>query len=432
VSGPKAFISPLLIRLRRWILCYVVVVAVLGVFVAPKFWSGPRPAEVPYGIILIPGSDSFGIQDFACHMNYLHQIWNRAIDHPYRLRDQEQVMRTWYPRTTVGFPHPYSPVTMVVASPLMQIPVEWAYFLWTLCNAALLLLLTGFYLIPRMMNPVQAFAVLAVFCSYLVLDIFNMGQSAFASTGLVAAGYLLLSRRSTWPPSLGRDLLLGLVLFVLCAKPSIALILFAMAVSERAWRPVILAGIGLMVTWVALAPHYGGYVGGLQDYAWLLNHYTPAYMTPLFSEGLPPGISTNFNAFVTTFMPGWNAGVFQFSRYVFEGLVLLLIFLRWTKRISLSTQFQGLFWTFLIISPYMLVTEDFVICLLAVEGNFFRGGPGATVKVVLVLLLANIWLGPLIHWPLTFTLKVVLAAWWLIDLMTDRDQAKAPATAGSK
>lgn len=394
------------------------VIALLGVWVAPKFWSGPRPEGVPYGVKLIPGKNAFGTQDFACHINYLQSIWNRSVEHPYRLEDQERIVRSWYPRNSMEFPHAYSPVVLVLGSPFLAMKVEWAFFLWALINAGLLLALTWGYLLPRIKNPTQGFAIMAVFCSYLLLDIFNMGQTALATTTLYAGSFLLLRDRSACHPvQLSRDLVLFAALYALAAKPSIALIVFAMVIGQRAWRPLLLAMSGLLFTWAILAPYYGGYVAGLTDYSWLLNHFCSADMIPIFRGGLTPSISTNFTAFVTTLRPEWNREAFFLSQIIFEGLVVLLTLLRWSKRISFSTQFQGLLWTLLLFCPYLLVTEDFAICLLAVEGTFFRNGLGGAVKVLLVLLAANIWIGASLGWPLSFALKFVLAIWWLLELV---------------
>jgi hypothetical protein len=410
--------SPSLQRIRRWISCVAIVIALLAVAIAPLFWSGPRPEGVPYGMKLVPGTNSFGMQDFACYMNYLRQIQHRSVEHPYRIENQERIFRNWCPKTSMGFPHGYSPVALVLALPFLALKVEWAYFLWTLIDAGLFLALTWGYLFRRMKNLTQGFAIMALFCSYLPFDIFNMGQTALATTCLSACGYLLLrDRAKRGLASAGRDILLALTLYALAAKPSIGMILFAMAVSQRAWRPVILAGAGLMLTWALLAPRYGGYIEGLKDYIWLLNHYCDADLTPFLRGSLGPAVSTSFTPFVTAFNPEWNEGAFLLGRFIFESLIVLLMFLGWSKRISLSTQFQGLLWAFLLFCPYLLVTEDFALCLLVVEGTFFRDGLGGAIKVLLVWVAANIWIGTLLHCPLPFAIKLVLAVWWLLELI---------------
>jgi hypothetical protein len=152
------------LRLRRLVLCFAVVAAAGAIGYAPKFWSAPRPADVPYGVSLIPGTDNFGTQDFAIHLNFLRQTWHESIRHPYQLEDQERIAKNWYPRMATGFPMAYSPVALVLALPLLAISPESAYFVVTFLNAALLLLLTWLYLLPRMTNSVQAGAVLATLC----------------------------------------------------------------------------------------------------------------------------------------------------------------------------------------------------------------------------------------------------------------------------
>jgi len=180
----------MLIRLKRWILCFVVVAALLAVWVTPRFWSAPRPANVPYGVICLPDTNLVGTQDFAYHINYLRQIWHKSVAHPYRLAEQERIVRTWQPLASMGFPHAYSPVALATALPLLAIPVPWAFALFTFFNAALLILLTYRYLLPRIKNLVQGGAVLATFCSYALFDTFNMGQTSITTTCILAAGYV--------------------------------------------------------------------------------------------------------------------------------------------------------------------------------------------------------------------------------------------------
>jgi len=427
--------TPVLRRLRRWTYCLVIVLASLAIWIAPKLWSVQRPAGVPYGIVFIPGTDAFATQDFAYNLNFLRQIWHESVAHPYRLDDQEQMVKTWFPRMATGLLHAYSPVALVMALPLLAMKPEWAYALFTFFHAVLLVLLTAFYLLPRMKNTAQGCAVLASFCSYALLDVWSMGQTAIVTTCILAASAVLLQNRS-WTGSLllRRDLILGGLFFVLAAKPSIALILAAMLVGERVWRPLGFAAIGLASTWVLLADHYGGFWSGLWDYAWLLNHYCQADVTPFMRPGLTPEISTNLTSFVTRLAPGWNEAVFHFSRLLFEGLIFGLVILRWSKRITFSTQFQGLLWTFLLFCPYLLVTEDLAVCLLAVEGTFFRPGLGAPFKILLVFLMVNLWIRGLVGGlPLFFPVKLALAAWWLADLIfLQRRPGISPVAAAEK
>ncbi len=293
------------------------------------------------------------------------------------------------------------------------------------------------YLLPRIKNSVQAGAVFASFFSYVLLDVFLMGQTSIVTTCLLAAGVVLLETRSkrTGRERLLADLLLSLILYLLAIKPSVGLILVALIIGERIWMALLACGVGLLLTWVLLANHYGGLIAGLQDYLWILNHYCQADMTSFLRPGLAPGISTNFTSALTIFAPEHNAAIFLASRLIFEGLIFALIVARWFKRISFSTQLQGLLLTFLLFCPHLLVTEDFVICLLIVEGNFFRPGWSALPKILLVFLLVNLILignlftgpgsNPL---PLAFAAKVILASWWLLDLVRGSGRHEIDAT----
>jgi hypothetical protein len=416
--------TPLFLRLRRWLWCVVIVLAFALLWFAPRFWAGPRPDGVPYGIKFIPGTTWFGTQDLACHLNYLNRIAAKETPHPYRLEDQETMMRAWYPAGSSGQAHAYSPVVLILGWPLLQVSPAWAYFVVTLVNAILLLALTGLFLAPRMTNSVQIAAVLAAFCSYALYDIFVMGQTALLTTTLLAAGFTLLEKRrahSRW----AYDILLALLLVLLAAKPSVGILLAALLLAEKAWRPLALGLVTLGVTWLALAPYYGGYVSGLCDYVWLLSHYCQAYATAYMAPALSPGVSTSFTSFLTVLFPEHGAAIFQADRWLFQLLLLGLVVVRWLGRISLPMLFQAVTWTFLLFSPFLLASEDIIICLLIVTGLFFRSGPGAPFKVLFVLLLVNLSMGVDFHLPLFFLVKLILALWWLIDAMKNRLQVTA-------
>lgn len=410
--------SPLLQRSRRWIACVAVVIAVMAVVIAPRFWATSRPAGVPFGCMPIAGSNGVGLQDFAIHLHYLHCIRDRQMEHPYRPGEQEQVVHEWFPTAAEGFIHAYSPITLVLAWPLLLVTPAWAFFLWTIINAALLLALTWVYLLPRMTDAVQGLALLMLLCSYAVLDTLNMGQTAIFTTCLCACGYVLVAGRSRQiPPALGTDLLLALVLYALGFKPSIALVIYTLALGQRAWRPVMIAAAGSALTWIFLAPLYGGYVDGLMDYNWLLGHYCIADVPAFFASSLSPLGGTNLTSAATLLDPAGNGAAFHASRILFEGLLAVVVVLAWSGRIRLSTAFQALIWTFLLFCPYLLLTEDLLLGLLIVEGSFFRNGVGGVIKALLIVFVANIWIGTMVHFPLAFAAKLVLAAWWLAETM---------------
>lgn len=407
------------LRLRRSLKGFVLAIAVLMVIGMPIIWSMHRPADAPFGIHANPDRPEYEIQDFAFHLNILHQIWNESVPHPYRLADQERMIRLWFPDLAGSIPHAYSPVALALGLPLLAVPPAWAYFGITLLNAVLLLLLTWYYLLPRARNGVQAAALLATFLGfYLLYLIFYMGQSALITTCLLASGFMLLQKRpqQTRGDRFVGDLLLGCILYLSAAKPSFTPLLAIMILAEGAWLPLLVAGVSLAIIWLFLGNLYGGYISGLQDYENLLSHYRQSDMTPFFASVWATDKFTNFASALAALIPGSNALSFLFGRILFEGLFLGLFAARLCRLISPTNLFQGLLWTFLLFCPYLLATEDIAICLLIVEGNFFRPDPGAAWKVILVLFLVGPFARGLVF-PLFFFIKLVLALWWLVDLM---------------
>ncbi len=111
----------------------------------------------------------------------------------------------------------------------------------------------------------------------------------------------------------------------------------------------------------------------------------------------------------------------------------MLIVLRWTRRISGSEQFQGMVWIFLLFSPYLLPSEDWILCLLIVEGPFFYSGISfaAAAKLLLVFGILDLRAGLTIPVSVNFPLKCLLFAWIFFELIRRRRTDSEASTKGS-
>lgn len=421
---------------KRWLIVFVVVLAACLFYLANLGWSPETQTtsdgrQLPFGVGAITGGHNIRVQDFAINLNYLRQVSLRLCPHPYRLADQEEIIKHWIPFAMSGMPHGYSPVALVVAYPLLQLPERLAFQLFDFLNVVLLVVLTACYLLPRISNGAQGAAVLASFLGYSLANTIYMGQTSVGTTCTLALGMVLLHRREEKAAGWGLDIALALILWVLAAKPSIAIVLATLLLGSRAWRALTICAFFLLATWLALSSWYGGIWSGLQDYFWLLNHYCRDDMTPFMQRGMNPAFSTNLNAFLTINFPALGETSFTLSRFLVLGGLLLLIALRWMKLLTLSGQFQGALWIFLLFSPYIAAPEDWVICLLAVEGIFFRPGWLAVFKVVLVFLIVNLQIGLLTHEPWFFPAKLTLAVWWLADAWLPEIRRRAGETASN-
>jgi hypothetical protein len=384
-----------------------------------------QQAGLPFGCI--PDEHGgYAVQDFSYNLLYLRGISERVVAHPYRQEDQVALIRHALPTASSGMCHAYSPVAYALAQPFLALPAPAAYIAFSLLAAIATLLLYGLDLLPRAAGRLQIYLLIACAISMTEVTAFAVGQTALLTTPLIGAvGWLLRrERRAAW-----MSLALALLTWALCLKPSIALIPVALLLGARAWRELALTALLLAATWAMLGPLYGGWWAGLLDYDALLNHYYESAMIPFMRDVFTRHSDTGANAFFSTLFPGHSAFFFTGSRLAYLAVIGLLLALRWTGRIDLSQHLRGMIWTFLMLCPYLLPSEDTILCLLIVEGRFFRaGGAGRNLALLaLVLGIMNLRAGLTFPGQINFPLKCVLLGWMAVEGVRTRK----PATVGA-
>jgi hypothetical protein len=111
--------------------------------------------------------------------------------------------------------------------------------------------------------------------------------------------------------------------------------------------------------------------------------------------------------------------------------------LRWTNRLSLSELFRGVVASFLLFSPYLLGTENWALCLLVVEGPFFRSSSRWTdyAKLLLLAGVLDLRMGITFPWQVDYSLKCALLFWmfaeWAWSRVTPRQITRASALTSS-
>lgn len=401
---------------NRWSrLCFILLCVIWASFV---IWANlslsvmraeNRAQNLPVGVFSF--SDGTVLtQDFAYNLLFLKGVQERLVSHPYRLEDQENLLRRMVPEGTQGMTHAYSPVAFVLALPLLSISGGHAYLLYTILCAAGVLLLFYFHLLPQVESLLQIYALLACTVSVCVMLGLIVGQSALITTTFLGALWCLLKRRPT-SCSLVSDILIAALFWALSFKPSLTLIPLALLLGARAWRPVVLGLLLLLATWICVADYYGGWWTGFRDYLFLLNHYDNADFTPFFQRGY----ETPDHQHLTRLL-------FSLDRDLILATSLSLIILRWMRRITGSEQFQGLVWAFLLLSPYLLPSENWIICLLVVEGSFFQSRNLAVIagKFLLLCAVLNLRSGLVFPWPVDAYLKWLLFAWIVVEWLQAR------------
>ena len=403
--------------------CFQAVI-VIGVLVFLYSILSPAVKVPASGYVVLPATAtspaSYRFCDFAVHFNYLRQIRHHEIDRPYTYQGQVRMMTNWLPGARSGMPHAYSPVALLLMWPLFRLDTGTALLVVKILDLVLLLVLVLGYLRVRAATPTQAIAVLAACCGLSFFATICVGQTSVFTTFVLALGWTLLQRQHDLKrlhPEIA-PLSLALVLWFLAFKPSIAMVWFTVLLGTKSWRAVTWAALFLIVTWLALGPFYGGWIVGLQNYAYFIGHYYMEAFPPFLQPGATPQMNTNFNSFLVMLDPGLGAFSFKLNQVLFQVTNIAVILLCWTKRFTVSQLFQAAIWNYLVFCPQLCATEDWVICLLVVEGNFFRPALTTVFKIALLWAIVNLRWGCLTDWPLFFPAKLALASWWWSEALS--------------
>ena len=374
-------------------------------------WQAASPPSLPYGVFVVNGVTY--TKDFSYNLLYFHGIQDRQIARPYRLDEQEAFVRRTLPEATSGMTHAYSPVAFVLAMPLLDLSGSSAYAIYTALAAAATFALFCFYLFPRAREPAQLGALTLSVMSVWVVTTFTVGQTAPITTAAMALFWALLSRRDQ-SATLVRDGEIAALFWVLCLKPSVAILPIILLLGMKAWRPFLLGLLVLALTWAGLCGYYGGFWRGLGDYWHLVNHYNNSAFSPYMQRA--PAAPEDM------WLTSWR---FAIERDLVLLTSAVLIALRWTDRLSASGLFQGSVWMFLVLSPYLMPTENWILLLLVVEGTFFltRGSPLGYVKLTIVVAIFH--LRAYVTFPIAVDvyLKTGLAVWCLAETFLVRPRS---------
>jgi hypothetical protein len=400
--------TPRLRALKRLTLLFVAAWLIFVVVAVNLFLGSMQAksrADFPFGVVTI-GHEVYA-QDFSYNLLILRGIEHRVVEHPYRFADQEKLIRGILPQMRKGMSHAYSPVTLVLGWPLLQLSGSAAFILYTGLMTGATLLLFSMYLVTRATCPAQLFALALSATSIVCAAAFLVGQSALLTTPLLGAFWMILQRPDK--SALARDALLALLFWAICLKPSVAIIPGMLLLGAREWRVLALGALLLAATWLLTARYYGGLFTGLADYSNLLNHYSNADFPPYLR--LREESASRLR---------WDAALFSIDRVLVLGSSLALLFLRWRGRIGASEHFQGMVWIFLLFSPYLMPSENWVLCLLVVEGTFFSSERVPYGKLLLLAAILNLRAEVTVPWQVDIYLKAALFVWILWEWIKEK------------
>jgi Glycosyltransferase family 87 len=258
-----------------------------------------RTNGLPFGTNYDPSAERFFIQDFASIFELTKATLSGAIDAPYSAEGQLRFMEQWTGRPVyLALGYGYSPTMWLILSPLLPLPTALAYVLWALLPAVALFWV-GWRLVANGWSRRDPFAItliLIALTSGAYQGDVQLGQSA-AVLGLITFALISAaadSRREAWA---------ALLLFLLTAKPPLALAMGVGLLWNRQTKPVLLAaGLAALevaaVTWL-LGP------GWISDYWELLTHYTSDTAPEAFRAFVSPKGMSNLR-YLLAAGAGWS------------------------------------------------------------------------------------------------------------------------------
>lgn len=349
-----------------WVLLSVVVCKQV---LLPAFNAGPA-----FGIsVQTAESDSkqrtMQILDFPNLLNFaketvLHQTAAKLGTSAYSRKNHIQVTRNWvnniiketryWADRDFAMPFAYSPTMLCLLAPFMLLPYNTAY-----CFFNVLGLLTVWW----MTHPFRCrYGVgLLSFFSPIALGCFVLGQTA-----LISGACLLFIAEKTndenrvagWNYSLP----VGTALWMLTAKPPLAVTALAILLGLRRWRPLLVAGILTVLSTIMISPFLGP--GWLSDYLQLISSYDLANISSVYSWSIRPDTMANLRAILSVDFGVPDDIASQASVIIWLSTIIYLAAGGGRRKYSDFAIWSLGILSYLIFCPHVTSTEELQILLL--------------------------------------------------------------------
>jgi hypothetical protein len=274
------------------------------------------------------------------------------------------------------------------------------------------------FLTPRLTEVWKTLQVTAALLSLSLLSAYMIGQTSILSTVLLALAWHLLTqfKKDTWlQPGLKQELILGSLLWLLSAKPSVGLLLGFLLLGFKAWRALITAAFLCLLTCILTSPHLGGWTSWPGDYLKLVGAYYPDGLGAFMGPGVPPHILTNlfgFLAQIPSFDQSLAHAVCKNTWLIGLSFFSLAAFLHWIRPSFFLK--LGIVW-FLLFCPHVAATEDWLIVLALAENPNKQRRAHGILLLGLTLAIVNLRQGVFIDtMALAWLAKAALLFYWML------------------
>jgi glycosyl transferase family 87 len=308
----------------------------------------------PFGVMLGQGG-SYRVMDFASHRGFACAVWSGDIPRAgegsiYRVDAHLRATARWTGLAApIALPFGYSPTMLLLLGPLCLVSTRVAFLLWSVAGAAAI---TWFSLGRRV-----HWAALLPLVSPLAVGSIALGQTAILST---AALLFLMLGAGTGLASTGAA---ALVLWILTAKPPLAITAGAALLVTGRWRVVAAAAVITLVSTVAIRPWLGpGWIG---DYLSLLTNYDQVRLPPAFAWSISPGLMSNLRAALHSDLGMSDDLAVELSTGVWLATLAALVVGLRTRRAEPPLVWSLVILAFLLFCPHVSATEDVALfCVL--------------------------------------------------------------------
>jgi hypothetical protein len=360
------------------------------------------------------------LMDFASHRAFSCAAWSgqsiraggRSI---YSLDAHLRATETWTHRPDyIALPFGYSPTMLWILGPTCLLPARAAFAAWSLAGV-----LAIAAVVLRARVPWTAMLPLA---TPLTVYALALGQTAVLST----AGLLYLMTqdrgdrrdRAAWAG--------GTVLWLLTAKPPLAITAAVAFIARRRWRPVIIA-VGLTaVSTIILIPWLGP--GWVHDYLALLGRYDRVRLPAAFGWSIVPESMSNLRAALNADLGVRDDVAVRLCNPLWATALAGLLAAAWLRSLGWSRVWSLAVLSYLLLCPHVSATENIALCSILAAIGVPRAAPSLA---VVGLVIAGLWLAPAIVPPyggrpsLLFFAMIGIAAVLLGDAALGRSEAVA-------
>jgi hypothetical protein len=314
----------------------------------------PALGESNFGLIIDRGGN-MRIQDFAGNLTFAKAFW--AGEAGYDVQSHLDATGRWRGGpVSRAMPFNYSPTMLLVLGPFCLLSNAWSFALWSFLSLALIWGMTrppwAMWLTAGVFAP-AGFACLAV------------GQTTF----LTAAAMLFLMERDVASGSCEQGTENGrrqwseaVVLWLLTAKPPVALTAGFGLIATRRWRPVVLASGLTLLSAALLTPRLGSH--WVLDYVRLMAQSNVQTGDPAFVWSLAPETMSNLRGLLYTATAIGDAAASRYATAVWMLAITAILALAIRRRIPVQAAWALLVLAYLLFCPHVSSTGDLHLLLV--------------------------------------------------------------------